>query len=401
MVKGTSQTFLQKLGIVNSYDDDTRTYIEKGYQQNPIVYSIVNMVSKGAGKAAWCIKDRRTGEEISVPLLEKLMYQPNPLQTWTDLVQDMVTHKLLEGNSFMTGEYGTGINTNMYNTVYALPSEDMQIIASSNHRGIAGYRVDTVWSEEGEIPATEVLHLKNPNPDFNETDNWLFGQSNFRAVSQSIQTYNESLEAGVWFLQNKGAQKILHTKDSEVELGPEGADALKHKLREQSQGSKNNANIPIINEDLGVLDISANAKDALVLEQRAQAALEICNATNFPPSLIGLSDTTYQNAKEAKKSLWENIILPELHELKEGLNRWLAPQFGDNVMLDYKLDHIDALQEDRLMRGKAIREFAGMVTINEAREMAGLKPAKTGGDEMFVNFTQSVDKNTEDGNKAK
>ena len=58
-----SQTFLQKLGIVNSYDDDTRTYIEKGYQQNPIVYSIVNMVSKGAGKAAWCIKDRRTGEE--------------------------------------------------------------------------------------------------------------------------------------------------------------------------------------------------------------------------------------------------------------------------------------------------------------------------------------------------
>ena len=115
----------------------------------------------------------------------------------------------------------------------------------------------------------------------------------------------------------------------------------------------------------------------------------------------GLSDTTYQNAKEAKKSLWENIILPELHELKEGLNRWLAPQFGDNVMLDYKLDHIDALQEDRLMRGKAIREFAGMVTINEAREMAGLKPAKTGGDDMFVNFTQAVDKDTADGNKAK
>ena len=32
--------------------------------------------------------------------------------------------------------------------------------------------------------------------------------------------------------------------------------------------------------------------------------------------------------------------------------------------------------------------------------MAGLKPAKTGGDDMFVNFTQAVDKDTSDGNKT-
>ena len=391
--KRYQQMFLSRVGI-NVYDDDSRTYIEKGYQQNPIVYSIVNMVAKNAGRVKWCIKNKATGMEVSVPLLEELMKGPNPLQSWTDLTQDALTHKLLEGNTFITGEFGSGVNAGKFNSLYVLPTEEIQIIADASGRGLTGYRVDRSWAESDIIPATDVLHIKNPNPDFDEIDNWLYGQSNFRAASQSIQTYNESLETGVWFLQNKGVQKAVFTKDPEVELGPEGADALKDKLRAQGQGPKNSANIPIIDEELGVIDLSSDPAQALVLEQRAQAAMEICNVTNFPPALIGLNDATYQNAKEAKKALWENIILPELHELKEGYNRWLTPQFGDNIYLDFKVDHIDALQEDNLMRGKAIKEFAGMVTINEARQMAGLMPIQTlgdfNGDDMYLGFTQAV-----------
>lgn len=379
------QMFLQRIGTVNSYEDDARTYIEEGYQQNPIVYSIVNMASKNAGKAYWCIKDGRTGEEISIPLLEELMKNPNPLQSWTDMVQDAITHKLLEGNSFITGEYGTGLNAEKYNALYVLPSEDIQIIGLENQRGIRGYRVDFNWAENTEIPASDVLHLRNPNPDFDEVDNWLFGQSSFRAARRSIQTYNESLETGVWFLQNKGSQKILFNKNDEVELSPEATDQLKNKLRQQTQGPKNSGNIPIIDGEFGVLDVSANAEDALVLEQRMQSAREICAVINFPGQLIGLSDATYQNAKEAKKALWENIIIPELHELKQGFNRWLAPQFGPNVMLDYKLDHIDALREDR-----PVQDLAGLATIDEARARVGLPPKEEGGSELYLGFVQGV-----------
>ena len=109
--------------------------------------------------------------------------------------------------------------------------------------------------------------------------------------------------------------------------------------------------------------------------------------------MLGLTDATYQNAKEAKKAMWENCVIPMLDEIQNGLNAWLTPQFGD-VWLKYEVDHIDALQEDKLMRGKAIKEFAGMVTINEARAMAGFKPVDVigefDGDDMYVGFTQAV-----------
>ena len=46
-----AQLFLQHLGVTNIYDDDVRTYIERGYQQNPIVYSIVSNIAKSVAKA--------------------------------------------------------------------------------------------------------------------------------------------------------------------------------------------------------------------------------------------------------------------------------------------------------------------------------------------------------------
>ena len=38
--------FLDRVGIVNTYDENIRTYIERGYQQNPVVYSTVNMIEE-------------------------------------------------------------------------------------------------------------------------------------------------------------------------------------------------------------------------------------------------------------------------------------------------------------------------------------------------------------------
>ena len=379
--------FLQRLGKVSSYEDDNRTYIEQGYQKNPIVYAITQNIVKNASRVRWYIKDK-DGNEVTVPLLSDLMKRPNVMQSWQDFIQDALTHKILEGNSFVTGEFGRGVNSDKYNTLYSIPSEDIQIIATNDFRGIQGYKLDFAWAEDTMIPATDVLHLRNPNPDFDETDNWLFGQSSFRAAKKSIQAYNESLDAGVWYLANKGAQKILTYKE-DYELPPEAEDALKSKLRAQAQGTKNNGNIPIIDGDFDVVDISSNAADLLVLEQRDQAAMEICNVIGFPSQLIGLNNATYQNAKEAKKGLWETCIIPELDELAAGFNRWLAPQFGEYTIC-YDTSSIDALQEDKLMRGKAITAFAGMVTINEARKMAGLPPMAEGGDELYVGFTQAV-----------
>ena len=391
--KRFTDIFFSRLGRVNNYDNFARTYIERGYQDNPIVYAIVDDIATSFSKARWYIRDKKTGKEVIHPVLSRLLEQPNPDKSLVDFHQESVTHRTLQGNSFDVFEASSGgLNDGLPNYLYTLPAEDIQIIPTKDLRGIAGYQVDSSWTEGEMVPASDVLHLRNANPDFDEAGNFLFGQGMFRAARRSIQAYNESLAAGVWLLQNKGAEKLLYNDDENQEWSPESVDALKRKMREQAQGPKNTGNIPIIDGKLGVLDVGSDPKKLLLLEQRDKAALEICNVAKYPPSLLGLKDSTYQNAKEAKKGKWENCIMPLLDERKAGYNWWLAPRFGDNIEICYDINHIDALQEDRLMRGQAISAFAGMITINEARAMANMKPID-GGEEMFAGFTQTANDN--------
>ena len=391
-----SRLFLERIGSVNHYDADLQTYIEKGYQKNPVVYSIVNMIAKNVAKAKWCAYNSK-GEKIQSPLLAQLMYKPNPLQKFSDLTEAATTHYLLEGNSFITGEYGTGINSNKFNSMYILPTSKLQVV-SGNGRNISGFVMDTDTSAQ-EIPASDVMWMRAANPDFNQNDNWLFGQSPFRAALESIQIYNDAKASLLWFQQNKGAQKILINKDNEIEFSPEALDQLKGKLRKQAQGNNNTGNIPIIDANLDAIDVSSGLDALMLFEQLEQSAQDICNVLNFPSQLIGLKDSTYQNGKEARLALWENCVTPMLDELKNGLNAWLAPQFGD-VWLDYDLSHVDAIQEGKLLRFKAIKEAAGMVTINEARSMANLPNiAKIGdftGEDMYVGFTQAIVKDDDE-----
>ena len=391
-----SRLFLERIGSVNHYDADLQTYIEKGYQKNPVVYSIVNMIAKNVAKAKWCAYNSK-GEKIQSPLLAQLMYKPNPLQKFSDLTEAATTHYLLEGNSFITGEYGTGINSNKFNSMYILPTSKLQVV-SGNGRNISGFVMDTDTSAQ-EIPASDVMWMRAANPDFNQNDNWLFGQSPFRAALESIQIYNDAKASLLWFQQNKGAQKILINKDNEIEFSPEALDQLKGKLRKQAQGNNNTGNIPIIDANLDAIDVSSGLEALMLFEQLEQSAQDICNVLNFPSQLIGLKDSTYQNGKEARLALWENCVTPMLDELKNGLNAWLAPQFGD-VWLDYDLSHVDAIQEGKLLRFKAIKEAAGMVTINEARAMANLPTiAKIGdftGEDMYVGFTQAIVKDDDE-----
>ena len=393
-----SEIFISRAGTVQTYDDDDRLYIERGYQDNPVVHAITSITAKHGSKAPWVIKNKVTGKIVSNTLLKDLMNKPNVNMAWSDFIQDLVTQYILTGNGFASFDKGTGINAGKPSSVFVIPSEETQIILGDNERSIVGYRIDFIATDT-DITASDVLHIQTPNPDYDEATNHFYGQPPFKAAKISIQTYNTSMEAGLFYLDNKGAQKILYNDNEEEQLGPEAIDKLKQKLRLTAQGSKNNANIPIIDGKIAALDISSSADEALVLEQRDYAAREICNVLNFPIQLIGLDSSTYQNAKEAKKALWENVIIPILCEVRSGLNRWLTPHFGRDLMLDFDLTNIDALQEDKLMRFKAIKESAGMITINEARIAAGHKPypfwseptnREEFNEQVYVGFTQTV-----------
>jgi hypothetical protein len=103
-----------------------------------------------------------------------------------------------------------------------------------------------------------------------------------------------------------------------------------------------------------VQDLGFAPKDSGILEARTLNKRDKCAIFGVPPEMVGDSTSkTYSNYQEARRSLYTEAVIPELIELRDGLNQWLGPLFG-NAFIDIDRDAIDALSEDREVAAKRV-----------------------------------------------
>ena len=65
--------------------------------------------------------------------------------------------------------------------------------------------------------------------------------------------------------------------------------------------------------------------------------------------------------------MYQNAVIPELIKIRDELNRWLVPQFGSNLYLDFDFTMISEMQEevDKLVSQLS---SAWWITPNEKRD---------------------------------
>ena len=124
-----SDLFLSRVGGIQTYHDNSRVYVEKGYQDNPVVHAITSITAKHGSKAPWVIKSKATDDIIDHTLLNALMDRPNTDTSWEDFIQNLITQYVLTGNGFAACDKGTGLNEGKPSSIYILPSEETQIIS--------------------------------------------------------------------------------------------------------------------------------------------------------------------------------------------------------------------------------------------------------------------------------
>lgn len=92
------------------------------------------------------------------------------------------------------------------------------------------------------------------------------------------------------------------------------------------------------------------------------------------------------NYGEARKSFYQETVLPLMDKLRDRINVWLVPMFDSSLELDYDKDQVEALQEDRdSLNTRVMSQWnAGVITLNEVRNLLGLTELD-GGD--FLNIT--------------
>lgn len=364
--------FLGDSIVWNPENDDT--YINKGYRFNSTIYSIINLITKTASTIPFMVYEvkndnelkryksmtsgnfnsnamlqskilqKRALVEIEDTELHELLNRPNPAQSYNAWLQEVVAFGKLTGNRYIYGiSPESGPNQNKFSELYVLPSQSIEINSGGIFEPVKYYTLD--YNGEYKIDAEDVCHIKDFNPYYDGTGSHLYGMSPLKAGLRSLDANNEALTTGVRYLQNQTARGVLMS--DEGDLNEVQAKQLKEKFRQQYQGANNAGDVIITPKKLSWVNFGLNASDLSLIEQYNASIKDLCNIYNVPVQLLNNTDSsTYNNMNEAKKSLYVNAVIPELNKIKDELNRWLTPQYGEKLYIDFDYTNIPELQEE-------------------------------------------------------
>ena len=374
--------------------ENDETFINKGYRYNSTVYSIVNLITKAASTIPFVVYEVKKQNDLArykaltssgfdasvmhkaqqirkhslVELdhteLHEVLKRPNPAQSYNAWLQEIIAFGKLTGNRYIFGiAPDTGINKGKYKELYVLPSQNMEIHSGGIMEPVKEYTLS--YNGTYRIAADDVCHIKDFNPYYDGTGSHLYGMCPLHSGLRVLQANNEAVTTGVKYLQNQTARGVLMSEEGD--LSEEQARMLKQKFKEQNQGADKAGDLVITPKKLSWINFGLTTSDLSLIEQYNASIKDLCNIYSVPVQLLNNTDaSTYNNMKEAKKALYQNAVIPELIKIREELNRWLTPKYGQNLYIDFDFSVIPELQEEM---DKVVQQMsnAWWITPNEKR----------------------------------
>lgn len=346
---------------------------QEGYR-NPYVFKCINIRAKAMGSIPWLLY--RGQKEVEDHPLLRLLDRPNPQIGGSRFIQDLVGYRLLNGNAYV---YAPPNSFTAPKELYALRPDMTQLIEGDAQRPVAGYQFSGRHGST-RIAPEDMLHWKS----FNPLDE-LRGMSPLMAAALSIQMNSDSRAWDVALLQNGGKSSGTVTTDGQ--LTDKQRAALKEQLKAKHSGPRNAGKMMVMEGGMHWEQMGMTAVEMDWIEGLKLSAKEICIALETPPEMAGDSaNKTYSNYQEARKAFYQETVIPDMRDLCDELNRWLVPKFGGDLRLDYDLDAVDALQENRTELWSRLN-MTSWLTINEKRQAAGYEPIGAEGDVILVPAT--------------
>ncbi len=374
-----AQTYLQEIGKAVWSPREYGKFAEEGYVKNVVAHRCIRLIAESASAVKWQLYADHEGgrEQLKQHPALQMLHRPNPTMGGSELIEALVTYKLISGNAYLLS---VGPKDGNPQELYCLRPDRMKVIAGRDfvpqgYEYQVGERI-TRYSVDRLTGRSSILHLKS----FHPMNDW-YGLSPIEAAAYSIDQHNQ---AAVWnqaLLQNgakpSGALVVQTRQDgSGGHLSDEQFTRIKSQIDEQYAGALNAGRPLLLEGGLDWREMSLSPKDMDFIDGKHSSARDIALAFGVPPQLLGIpGDNTYSNLVEARLGLWEQTILPLLDKVTTNLNSWLLPAYsgGETLQLQYDTDAISALAPRRDYVWKRVKD-ADFLTVDEKRAALGYGP---------------------------
>lgn len=334
--------------------------------------------------------------EVETHPLLTLLDRPNEETTKSDSIYTIQSHKKLSGDAFWLK-----IRTNgQVTALRQLPPdkvelnlrpptpEDPTVIESYTYKDvIKGNKVEVTYKPD------DIIHFKKPNPN-----NPFRGYGAVEALAETIDLDNLTTETTTQFFKNGAISNFVLSTDSKVT--DEQLKRLRAEMRTTYGGASNAYKTMILGGGLKPVDISFSNKDQEFLGQLAWYRDKIMVGFGNTKASIGIVDDVNRASYDGSYAGWlKSTVKPDMESIVNTLNEFLVPEFGDNLVLGF-CDPIPEDRADDVIEAEKLYK-AGLITLNEGREIVDLDPVTEGGDDFYsaqpaVGIVDPADKPAED-----
>ena len=359
-------------GIAHNY----KSMAENGYMANGAVFNSTRTIAQCAGAVPWALftgsgDDRQ--RVVGTHPLTDLWARPNRRMGNARFIEYIISYMQIAGEAFITTVDADGglaqsvfdrSSTNGPSELIFLRPDTVSFTDANNELS------DIIWtspsSKKLKIDREEVLHLKW----FHPTDETR-GLSPIQVGSLSIEQSNLAKRWNKSLMKKAGRpSSILKSK---VPPPEDVRNKILERFREEIGGADNAGDAIFLTGDLDWERASLTPEETSWIEGQKLSNRDISITEGVPPQLNGDTESsTYANYGEARKALYLERVIPVLLYIRDEVNVWLTPRFGEGIMLDIVKKEIEALQEERADEWNRLKQ-ADWLTINEKRSAIGLE----------------------------
>lgn len=335
------------------------------YRTQPHVRTVVDFLASQLGQLGLQVFRRISDTDrvrVHNHALARLLRKPNPGTTRYMFVSELVQDWAVFGNA-----YAVKLRRPNRLELYRVPPPRMRPYGDLIPRA---YSWTLPTGESVTLPASEVFHLREYNPD-----DPVLGLSRLETLRKMLAEEAAAYDYRTWFWSNgaKLSGWIGRPKDA-----PKWTEPQRKQFGEewrQFQGPQNAGKTAVLEDGMTFEPITATARDSQLIDARKLTREEVAAAFHVPPAMLGIIESQgYGSLREQHKALYQDTLGPTVSLLEGEIERQLLPEFSDSDDVYCQFNINEKLQGSFEEEQSALSVAVGSpyMTRNEARARLNL-----------------------------
>jgi HK97 family phage portal protein len=341
-----------------------REQIRDAYRTSAAVMGVVNYIAENVGEVARYLElQDAKGEYIENHWVLDLLRHPNDRFNLRRFATAWAVNKLLFGDAWIYAPSAVGKNLGKVSEMYIIPSWRIETNSDGSLQPLKSISIGA--TVKNNISMEDVME----SFDYNLDDASFFGTSRIISAAVYLDVIEKGMRRESQSLDNGGVANLITPKGDEAGVLPQHQDDLETRFNAKKNANRTLAlRIPVEVHQLGNAPV-----DLSILETHKEAVTALCFVYKVPVDLY-YGQAKYENAKEAKKTIYEQNAIPLANELAEDLITFISNK--DKSLAGWRLtvntDRIDVLKD----KASDVLNNLNLAyaTLNERREAIGYEP---------------------------